>query len=156
MDNYEYTELLKNLNFKMDNITGVVEPQKIQTRLDAIKSLENEQDFWLDASYAAKVQKEKTQLQRKLDKYFLAKDAIVDASELYDMAKEENDEESIEACYDDASELEQHILNMEIEVLLSGESDANNSGLPGYFMAIKSKSPTPSNATKHSLLAVSW
>ncbi|MBL0707836.1 MAG: peptide chain release factor 2 [Sulfurimonas sp.] len=126
MDNYEYTELLKHLNVKMNNITGVVEPKKLHMRLDAIEKLENEQDFWLDASNAAKIQKEKTQVQRKLDKYSLAKDALVDASELYDMAIEENDEESVQACYDDASGLEQLILNMEIEVLLSGESDSNN------------------------------
>jgi peptide chain release factor 2 len=126
MDNYEYTELLKSLNLKMNNITGVVEPAKIQSRLDEIEAMENEQDFWNDASNAAKIQKEKTQLQRKLDKYRVAIDAITDSMELYDMAKEESDEESIQACYDDSSDLEQLILNMEIEVLLSGETDSNN------------------------------
>jgi len=126
MDNYEYTELLKSLNLKMDNITGVVEPDKLQTRLQEIEELENSQEFWNDASNAAKIQKEKTQCQRRLDKYFIAKDALTDAKELYDMAKEENDDESISACYDDSSELEQLILNMEVEVLLSGETDSNN------------------------------
>ncbi len=126
MDNYEYTELLKSLNLKMDNITGVIEPEKIQSKLDEIETLENDQEFWNDAANAAKIQKEKTQLQRKLDKYAVAKDAIVDAIELYEMAKEENDDESIQVCYDDSSELEQLILNMEIEVLLSGETDSNN------------------------------
>ena len=126
MDNYEYTELLKNLNLKMDNITGVVEPDKLQTRLDEIEELENSQDFWNDAASAAKIQKEKTQCQRKLDKYFIAKDAITDAVELYDMAKEENDEESIDSCFEDSTDLEQLILNMEVEVLLSGETDSNN------------------------------
>ena len=126
MDNYEYTELLKNLKLKMDNITGVVEPKKLKDRLTMIEELENNQNFWLDATYAAKIQKEKTQIQRKLDKYEIASDAVIDALELYDMAKEENDEESIEACYEDSSELEQLILNMEIEVLLSGETDSNN------------------------------
>ena len=126
MDNYEYTELLKNLTTKMDNITGVVQPQKIQTRLDEIKELENSQDFWNDASNAAKIQKEKTQLERKLDKYNIAKTAIDDAKELYDMAKDENDEDSINECFNSANELEQQILDMEIEVLLSGETDSNN------------------------------
>ena len=126
MDNYEYTELLKNLNLKMENITGVVEPEKLQNRLNEIEELENNQDFWNDAGNAAKIQKEKTQIQRKLDKYSVANDAITDAVELYEMAKEESDEESIQACYDDANELEELILNMEIEVLLSGETDSNN------------------------------
>ena len=126
MDNYEYTELLKNLKLKMDNITGVVEPKKIQTRLDEIKEQENEQEFWNDATNAAKIQKEKTQLQRRLDKYNVALDAITDAIELYEMSIEEGDDESIEACYEESSQLEQLIQSMEIEVLLSGETDSNN------------------------------
>ena len=126
MDNYEYTELLKNITLKMKNITGVVEPEKIQHRLDEIEAVENTQDFWNDATNAAKIQKEKTQLQRKLDKYNIAKNAVEDATELYEMAKEEDDTESLEALYDDANSLEGQIRSMEIEVLLSGESDANN------------------------------
>ncbi|MDF1878222.1 peptide chain release factor 2 [Sulfurimonas sp. SAG-AH-194-C20] len=126
MDNYEYTELLKNITLKMSNITGVVQPQLIKDKLQKIEELENDQDFWNDATNAAKVQKEKTQLGRKLDKYSLANDAVNDAKELYEMAREENDEESLNALYEDASSLEEQIRSMEIEVLLSGESDANN------------------------------
>ena len=126
MDNYEYTELLKNVKLKMHNITGVVEPEKIQARLTEIETLENVQEFWNDAEHAAKIQKEKTQLQRKLDKFSLANDAVIDALELYEMAKEEKDDESIESLYEDAPMLQEQIRNMEIEVLLSGESDSNN------------------------------
>ena len=126
MDNYEYTELLKNITLKMSNITGVVEPEKIQIRLNEIEELENVQEFWNDAAHAAKIQKEKTQLQRKLNKYTIASEAVTDASELYEMAREENDEESLASLYDDAQTLEDQIRTMEIEVLLSGDSDANN------------------------------
>jgi len=126
MDNYEYTELLKNITVKMENITGVVEPDRLQARVDEIEELENDQDFWSDAKSASAVQKEKTQCQRKLEKYSIAKNAIDDAVELYEMAKDENDEESITECFEGAEELEQLILNMEIEVLLSEEMDSNN------------------------------
>lgn len=126
MDNYEYTELLKEISKKMSNITGVVEPEKLQARLEEIKELENSQDFWSDASHAAVIQKEKTQCERKLKKYDLAKNALQDAKELYEMAKEEGDEESINECFNSASELEDLIRNMEIEVLLSEDTDANN------------------------------
>jgi len=126
MDNYEYTELLKNVSLKMHNITGVVEPENIEARLLEIETLENTQDFWNDAANAAKIQKEKTQLQRKLEKYSIANSAVQDAAELYEMSKEEEDSESLEALYEDAPKLEQQIRDMEIEVLLSGETDANN------------------------------
>ena len=126
MDNYEYTELLKNITLKMHNITGVVEPTKIQARLNKIEELESDQDFWNNADYAAKIQKEKTQLQRKLEKFNIANSAVEDATELYEMSKDENDQESLNALFDDASTLENQIRSMEIEVLLSGESDSNN------------------------------
>ena len=110
----------------MENITGVIEPEKIKARLDEIEELQNNTDFWNDAAQAAKIQKEKTQLERKLEKYNTALNAVEDAIELYEMAKEENDEESIEALFEDAPALEESIRAMEIEVLLSGESDSAN------------------------------
>ncbi len=126
MDNYEYTELLKNIEIKMNNITGVIEPDKIKRKLQEINEMEKVQNFWDDAENAAKIQKEKTQLQRKLEKYTKAKNAVDDAGELYEMAKDENDEESIQALYHDVPSLEKLIRKMEVEVLLSGETDANN------------------------------
>jgi len=126
MDNYEYTELLKEVTTKINNISGVVQPEKIKARLDDINKMENETEFWNDASNATKIQKEKTQLQRKLDKFLIAQNAVNDTLELYEMAKEEEDIESIEALFSDAQNLKTQIRDMEIEVLLSGESDANN------------------------------
>jgi len=126
MDNYEYTELLKNISIKLQNITDVVEPDKLRKRLEEIEELQNDPSFWNDASNAGKIQKEKTQITRKLDKFLVVKNAVEDAKELYEMAKDENDEESLQALYDDAPLLEQQLRDMEIEVLLSGESDANN------------------------------
>lgn len=126
MDNYEYKELLKNIAAKMQNITSVVEPDKLQAKVKEIETLENDQEFWSDAANAAKVQKEKTQCLRKLAKYNTAFNAVNDAHELYEMALEEGDEESLSALFDDAPKLEDEIRSMEIEVLLSGEIDANN------------------------------
>ncbi|RLA71891.1 MAG: peptide chain release factor 2 [Epsilonproteobacteria bacterium] len=126
MDHYEYGELLKTLHTKMRNITDVIQPDVIQERLNEIEVLENSQEFWTDAANAAVVQKEKTQLERKLEKHGLTSSALNDAAELYEMAKEESDEETIQTLFDDASELEKQVKSMEISVLLSGDNDANN------------------------------
>ena len=126
MDHYEYTELLKTLSTKMRNITGVVQPEKIEARLGEIEALENTQDFWNDAAEAAVVQKEKTQLERKLAKYQNAAGALNDAEELYEMGKDEGDDETIESLFADAEALENMVRTMEIEMLLSGENDAKN------------------------------
>ena len=65
MDHYEYTELLKTLTIKMQNVTDVVRPQDINNRLSEIEALENSDGFWNDAAAAGVIQKEKTQLERR-------------------------------------------------------------------------------------------
>ena len=126
MDHYEYTELLKTLQTKMDNIAGVVQPEKIEEQLKEIEALENSDGFWNDAANAANVQKEKTQLERKLEKYNVALRALNDAQELYEMGKEEKDEETIEMLFSEAEHLDEQVKSMEVAMLLSGPQDANN------------------------------
>jgi peptide chain release factor 2 len=126
MDNYEYTELLKTLKLKMSNITNVVEPQKIEARLGEIAEMQNDQAFWNDTANAANVAKEKTQLERKLSKYNVTLDALSDAFELYEMAQQENDEESLGELYNDADSLQTLVNEMEVNLLLSEKTDANN------------------------------
>lgn len=126
MDHYEYTELLKTLETKLVNIKGVVAPDLLAQRLDEIAALENSSGFWDDAAYAATIQKEKTQLERKRSRFLETETALDDAKELYEMGKEEQDEETINALFEDAPALEAQILQMEISVMLSGELDANN------------------------------
>ncbi|MCJ7764511.1 MAG: peptide chain release factor 2, partial [Thiovulaceae bacterium] len=64
MDHYEYSELLKMLKTKMENIGSVVRPDKLEARLKEIEVLEHSDGFWNDAASAATVQQEKTQLER--------------------------------------------------------------------------------------------
>jgi len=126
MDHYEYGELLKTLDTKMQNIKNIVKPEDISIRLGEISELENSQDFWNDAAVAASVQKEKTQLERKLEKFETASGLLADASELYEMAKEEKDDETIETLFSEADGLNEGVNAMEVEVMLSGEHDANS------------------------------
>ncbi len=126
MDHYEYTELLKTLTIKMQNITDVVRPKDITARLSEITDLENSDGFWNDVTNAGIVQKEKTQLERRLNRYSKTYNTLGDAVDLYEMAKDEGDEETIESLFEDAPKLENQVKQMEVEVLLSGEHDSHN------------------------------
>jgi peptide chain release factor 2 len=126
MDHYEYTELLKTLTIKMQNVTDVVRPKDINARLNEITALENSDGFWNDATNAGIVQKEKTQLERRLSRYTKTYNILGDAVDLYEMAKDENDEETIQSLFDDAPKLENEVKLMEVDVLLSGEHDGHN------------------------------
>jgi len=126
MDNYEYTELHKTLNEKLDNIKKIVKPDKINSRLKEIDKMQQDESFWNDSDNAAKVQQEKTSKERKLEKFTSTLENVNDAKELYEIAIEEEDSETIESMFEEAQELEELVKKMEVEVMLSGENDTNN------------------------------
>ncbi|MCK9338024.1 MAG: peptide chain release factor 2 [Arcobacteraceae bacterium] len=126
MDNYEYTELLKVLNKKLQNIKDILSPDDIKARLKEIEELEAVDNFWSDVARATELGKEKNRLLSRLAKYSRAKGAIEDANELYEMAIGEDDTEILESLYKDADKLESIIKKSEIEVMLSQEHDSFN------------------------------
>ncbi len=126
MDNYEYTQLLKILNQKLENIESILKPDDIEFRLEEITTLEQEPEFWNDQIRATKIAQEKNRLLGRQNKFKKASEAITDANELYEMAIEEEDTETIETLYEEAPNLENIIQKTEIEVMLSGDDDGSN------------------------------
>jgi peptide chain release factor 2 len=126
MDAYEYSELLKKLSIKIENIKNIVKPDNIFIRLEDIGSLQENPDFWNDAKKASIISQEKTKLERILEKYEQANLSIVEANEYFEMAKSEADEDTLKVLYDDATILNERINALEVQMMLSGENDANN------------------------------
>ncbi len=126
MDSYEYGEMLKSLQSKMSNITGITQPEKIDLRLKEIGTLQQDPEFWNDAKNAAKVSQQKTKLERILNVYSDAKDALADAVEYFELAKSENDEDTLQMLFEDADSLKKHIQKLEVQIMLSGEHDSNS------------------------------
>ncbi|WP_321314034.1 peptide chain release factor 2 [Halarcobacter sp.] len=126
MDAYEYSELLKLLNKKLENIENILKPKELSSRLKEIEKLEADQNFWNDVDTATKVGIEKNRLLSKFTKFNKANDALSGTNELYQMATEENDEETIEMLYEEAPDLEELIRSTEISVMLSNPDDASN------------------------------
>ncbi len=126
MDAYEYSELLKSLTIKMDNIKNIVKPDILEARLNEIEEMQQDADFWNDAANAGKVSQEKTKTERILSTYNDAKDAVNDAVEYFELSKAENDEETLEMLYDEAENLQESTNTLEVQMMLSGEHDGNN------------------------------
>jgi len=126
MDAYEYSERIKNLENKLNNISQIINPNKLEKRLDEISTLENDANFWNDPKNVAKIQKEKNILSRKLKKYQEAKQSLDDNQEMYELATIEEDNETLNEVFNELPLLEEKIKALEIEVMLSGEHDANN------------------------------
>jgi len=126
MDAYEYSEMLKDLTTKMENITNIVRPDDLRKRLEEIEQMQQEPEFWSDAEKAGKISQEKIRTERILATYDAAKDALSDAQEYFELAKAEGDEETLEMLYEDAESLQEHIKDLEVQMMLSGEHDGAN------------------------------
>jgi len=126
MDAYEYSELLKSLTIKIDNIKNIVKPDILEVRLKEIDEMQQDANFWNDAANAGKVSQEKTKTERILATFNNAKDAVQDALEYFELSKAENDEETLEMLYDEAESLQESTHALEVQMMLSGEHDGNN------------------------------
>ncbi|SFV54233.1 Peptide chain release factor 2 [hydrothermal vent metagenome] len=126
MDAYEYSELIKTLTIKIENIKNIVKPDTILSRLKEIESMEQEPNFWSDTKNASKISQEKTRKERILKKYEDANSLVMDANDFFDMAKAEKDDETLEMLYDEAETLRENISALEVTMMLSGENDSNN------------------------------
>lgn len=126
MDSYEYSELLKTLQGKSENIVKILNPKALEERLGEISALERGEDFWNDAKKAGEVAKEKRKCERILNTFMQMKRELEDARELFEIASSEEDSETLALLFEGASSLEQHIQKVEIETMLSGEHDGSN------------------------------
>ncbi|RXK13354.1 peptide chain release factor 2 [Halarcobacter mediterraneus] len=126
MDSYEYSELLKLLNKKLENIKNILKPDELNTRLKEIEELESKQDFWNNVDTATKIGIEKNRILAKLSKFNKANEALSGTNELYELANQEKDEETFELLFEEAKELEELIKQTEISVMLSSPDDSSN------------------------------
>jgi len=126
MDAYEYSELLKKLTIKIENIKNIVNPNEILERLSMINKLQQEPTFWDDAKNASTVSQEKTKKERILEKYENAQLSVADAVEFFELSKLEGDEDTLEMLYSDADTLSENINALEVQMMLGGEHDDSN------------------------------
>ncbi len=126
MDNYEYSELLKLLNTKLENIKNILKPEELEERIKEIEELEADQNFWSDVEKATKIGIEKNRILSNLSKFNKANDALNGSNELFELANEENDEDTFELLFEEAKELEELVKSTEIAVMLSSPDDSSN------------------------------
>lgn len=126
VDNYTYSELLKSLQNKCDNIALIIKPEKIKQELERIEKEQEDPNFWQDVLKARDTNKEKVRLNRLLETYQKTKNSLDESTELFELAQNDNDEITLSLLYEEAPILEHSVQKVEIEIMLSGENDASN------------------------------
>lgn len=95
-------------------------------RLKEIEQQESDPDFWNNIEVATKIGIEKNRILSKLSKFDKANSALNDTNEIYELALEDKDDETLNMLYEEADEIENIVKKTEIEVMLSGNDDGLN------------------------------
>lgn len=86
-------------------------------------------NLWQNKNNAEKVLKEKRRVEEKLEKFSNIENTFNDSYEMYQLAKEEKDENIISDTYTELQKLYKSAKKFEIECLFSGDTDNNNAFL---------------------------
>jgi peptide chain release factor 2 len=105
---------------------GIFDFENKQQRLEEVSQLLEDPKIWNDNERSQKLGKERRELEG-LVKLLVNIDAgIRDASELFEMAKDENDEGTLLSIEDDSLELEKQLEGMEFRRMFANPMDPNN------------------------------
>lgn len=92
--------------------------------LEDLETLITAPDFWNDQEKAQKTVQQRSRLERQINRQESFETGLSDAEVLFEFA--ETDESSLSELNDLVSRLETQVADAETEMLLSGETDANN------------------------------
>ena len=106
---------------------GIFDPDQARARLEALDREAEAPGFWNDQRRAQALMRERQQLEAALSSFDRISRERDDAIALAELGEEESDEATIAEAEAALSKLRQEAHTLEVEALLSGEADANDS-----------------------------
>ena len=105
---------------------GIFDIETKSQRLQEVNGLLEDPKIWSDNAKSQALGKEKRELGLIVESLTNLQAGLKDAQELFDMAKDENDDETLFSIAVDTEALEKQIAEMEFRRMFSGPMDANN------------------------------
>lgn len=105
---------------------GIFDYETKTQRLAEVNGLLEDPSIWNDAEKAQKLGKEKRELDNVVNTLNYVQQSLDDCAELFDMAREENDDETLLSVASDTEALEHKIAEMEFRRMFSQPMDMNN------------------------------
>jgi peptide chain release factor 2 len=105
---------------------GIFDFETKSQRLEEVNGLMEDPNIWNDSEKAQKLGKEKRSLELIVHNLQSLETNLKDAKELFEMAREENDDDTLLSVDADTLALEKQIQDMEFKRMFSGELDAAN------------------------------
>ena len=100
-----------------------------RTRLEEIESIASKVDFWNNLDNARIVMKERQSIESFISNYENIKKKLYENVDLYKLAVEENDLEIQKEVENEFLKLKSIVMDAELEALLDGEVDGNDTFL---------------------------
>ena len=105
---------------------GIFDFDNKAQKLEEVNGLLEDPKVWDNAEKAQKLGKEKRSLELVVHNLQILESGLKDSQELFDMAREENDDDTLLSIDADSQEIETKIADMEFKRMFSGELDAAN------------------------------
>ena len=108
---------------------GIFDYENAVVRLEELATLTADADLWNEPEKAQKLMSEKNVLEQNLHQYDTFATNLKDYTEMVEFAEENADEVMLGELFENISVLKQEVKHAELESLLSGEVDANDTYL---------------------------
>jgi len=108
---------------------GIFDYDDKSRRLIEVNRELEDPDVWNDSKHAQALGREKKLLDDTVGKLTSLHNDLRDAQDLFEMAREEGDDETLVACEADAQALEQRVADMEFRRMFANPADPNNAFL---------------------------
>ncbi|MEP4703684.1 MAG: peptide chain release factor 2 [Hyphomicrobiales bacterium] len=99
---------------------------RAEKRLAELNSKVEDPDLWNDAGEAQKIMRERQQLDEQMNAVLKIETDLADACDLIELGEMEEDEEVVAEAEKSLSNMKDMIARRQVETLLSGEADAND------------------------------
>ena len=105
---------------------GIFDFENKQQRLEEVSQLLEDPNIWNDSERSQKLGKERRELEAVVNSLVEIDAGVRDASELFEMAKDENDDATLLSIEADSLDLEKQLEGLEFRRMFSNPMDPNN------------------------------
>ncbi|MBX2886616.1 MAG: peptide chain release factor 2 [Granulosicoccus sp.] len=120
---------IQDLRERADALRGYLDYAGKKEQLEEVLAELEDPAVWNDPDRAQKLGRERSTLQNIVDVIDTLDGGLNDASELLEMAREEDDEGTVTAVVTDLEKFEKSVADLEFRRMFSGEADASNAFL---------------------------
>ncbi|WP_110332474.1 peptide chain release factor 2 [Paraburkholderia caballeronis] len=117
---------LADLRHRAGELRGYLDYDAKATRLVEVNRELEDPNVWNDSKHAQALGKEKKLLEGVVDVLSSIDSDLRDTQDLFDMAREENDDDTLAACEADAAGIEKRVADVEFRRMFANPADPNN------------------------------